>query len=168
MIAYRAESPLADEARETLVRSDDARALWQGLYVTPANLRPDYAAGTLTVELRRCSSALQDAPIATSAPPSRRRKPAARPPTSASSTARWAHPDSSWGSGQRRMAPGTRAEQKGFRVLLGERVCPWKEIFAAVASVSGVEFYLMEQEGSRYSEYETAEHRLATWIKMRG
>jgi hypothetical protein len=66
------------------------------------------------------------------------------------------------------MAPGTRVEQKGFRVLLGGGVCPWKEILAAAESVGGVEFYLMEQEGSRYSEYETAEHRLATWIKMRG
>lgn len=65
-------------------------------------------------------------------------------------------------------APGTRAEEKGFRVLFGEGVTPWKEILATVEAVGGVEFYLMEQEGSRYSEYETAEHRLATWIKMRG
>ena len=39
---------------------------------------------------------------------------------------------------------------------------------AAAESVGGVEFYLMEQEGSRYSEYETAERCLATWRKMRG
>ena len=64
MIAYRAESALAGEARETLARSDDARALLRRLFVTPANLRPDYAAGTLTVELHRCGSALQDATIA--------------------------------------------------------------------------------------------------------
>ena len=64
-------------------------------------------------------------------------------------------------------APGTRAEEKGFRVLFGEGVTPWKEILATVESVGGVEFYLMEQEGSRYSEFETAERCLATWKKMR-
>ena len=64
MIAYRAESALAGEARETLARSDDARALLRRLFVTPANLRPDYQASTLTVELHRCGSALQDATIA--------------------------------------------------------------------------------------------------------
>lgn len=64
MIAYRAESALAGEVRETLARTDDARALLRRLFVTPANLRPDYAAKTLTVELHRCGSALQDATIA--------------------------------------------------------------------------------------------------------
>lgn len=65
-------------------------------------------------------------------------------------------------------APGTREQEKGYRVLFGEGATPWKEIFAAVEAVGGVEFYLMEQEGSRYSEYETAERCLATWKKMRG
>jgi len=64
MIAYRAESALAGEARETLARSDDARALLRRLFLTPANLRPDYAAHTLTVELHRCGSPLQDATVA--------------------------------------------------------------------------------------------------------
>lgn len=64
MIAYRAESALAGEVRETLARSDDARALLRRLFVTPANLRPDYAEKTLTVELHRCGSALQDEAIA--------------------------------------------------------------------------------------------------------
>ena len=64
MIAYRAESALAGEVRETLARTDDARALLRRLFVTPANLRPDYAAQTLTVELHRCGSPLQDATIA--------------------------------------------------------------------------------------------------------
>ena len=64
MIAYRAESALAGEARETLARSDDARALLRRLFLTPANLRPDYAAQTLTVELHRFGSPLQDATIA--------------------------------------------------------------------------------------------------------
>ena len=64
-------------------------------------------------------------------------------------------------------APGTAAQEKGFRVLFTEGVGPWKEIFAAVESVGGVEFYLMEQEGSRYSEFETAKRCLETWRAMR-
>lgn len=64
-------------------------------------------------------------------------------------------------------APGTREEEKAYRVLFAEGVTPWKELCAAAESVGGVEFYLMEQEGSRYSEFETAERCLATWKTMR-
>jgi len=45
---------------------------------------------------------------------------------------------------------------KGYAVLLGEGKADWKGIFAAASSVGGAEYYLMEQEGSRYSELETA------------
>ena len=45
---------------------------------------------------------------------------------------------------------------KGFHVLFGEGVADWKNIFAAAESVGGVEYYLLEQEGSRFSELETA------------
>lgn len=65
-------------------------------------------------------------------------------------------------------APGTEAQEKGYRVLFGEGVAPWKQIFDAVESVGGVEFYLMEQEGSRFSELETARKCLETWRTMRG
>jgi sugar phosphate isomerase/epimerase len=65
-------------------------------------------------------------------------------------------------------APGERAQEKGYRVLFGEGVSPWKEIIAAVESVGGVEFYLMEQEGSRYPEFETAQRCLDAWKTMRG
>jgi sugar phosphate isomerase/epimerase len=65
-------------------------------------------------------------------------------------------------------APGTDAQQKGYRVLFGEGVAPWKEIFAAVESVGGVEFYLMEQEGSRYSELDTARRCLESYRALRG
>ena len=65
-------------------------------------------------------------------------------------------------------APGSKADEKGYRVLFGEGVSPWKEILAAVESVGGVEYYLMEQEGSRYSEFETVQRCLETWKKMRG
>ena len=46
--------------------------------------------------------------------------------------------------------------QKGYRVLFGEGVADWKNIFAAAESVGGIEYYLIEQEGSDYSEMETA------------
>jgi sugar phosphate isomerase/epimerase len=64
-------------------------------------------------------------------------------------------------------APGKDEDQKGYRVLFGEGVTPWREIIAAAESVGGVEYYLMEQEGSRYAEFETAERCLATWKKLR-
>src|SRR5579863_1500128 len=46
---------------------------------------------------------------------------------------------------------------KGYSVLFGEGVAKWKAIFEAAESVGGVEYYLIEQEGSRFSELETAE-----------
>jgi sugar phosphate isomerase/epimerase len=65
-------------------------------------------------------------------------------------------------------APASSAQEKGYRVLFGEGVTPWKELLAAVESVGGVEFYLMEQEGSRFSEFETAQRCLEAWKTMRG
>jgi len=56
---------------------------------------------------------------------------------------------------------------KGYAVLFGEGVVDWKGIFAAAESVGGVEYYLVEQEGSRFSEFETAEKCLANYKKMR-
>ena len=56
--------------------------------------------------------------------------------------------------------------EQGYRVLYGEGVCPWKDIFAAAESVGGVEYYLIEQEGSRFSEMETAQRCLETWRKV--
>ena len=43
-----------------------------------------------------------------------------------------------------------------------------KQILTAAEATGGVEFYLMEQEGSRFSELETAQRCLATWRDMRG
>ena len=65
-------------------------------------------------------------------------------------------------------APGKAEDQKGYRVLFGEGVTPWKDILAAAESVGGVEYYLMEQEGSRFPEFETAARCLATWKTLRG
>jgi sugar phosphate isomerase/epimerase len=62
-------------------------------------------------------------------------------------------------------APG---EDKGYRVLFGEGASPWKEIFEAAETVGGVEFYLVEQEGSRFPPMETAARCLATWKKLKG
>jgi sugar phosphate isomerase/epimerase len=54
---------------------------------------------------------------------------------------------------------------KGYKVLFGEGVADWKAIFAAAESVGGVEYYLIEQEGSRFSELETAQKCLDAYRK---
>ncbi len=64
-------------------------------------------------------------------------------------------------------APGEESAEKGYRVLFGEGVAPWKPLMAALESVGGVEFYLMEQEGSRFSEFETARRCLARYHAIR-
>lgn len=56
---------------------------------------------------------------------------------------------------------------KGYKVLLGEGSAPWKKVFAAAEKVGGVEFYLVEQEGSAYSPMETIEKCLAAMKKVR-
>lgn len=58
--------------------------------------------------------------------------------------------------------------EKGYRVLFGEGVVPWKKLFAAAESKGGAEYYLIEQEGSRYPELETARLCLANYRKLRG
>ncbi|MFN0102767.1 MAG: sugar phosphate isomerase/epimerase family protein [Bryobacteraceae bacterium] len=55
-----------------------------------------------------------------------------------------------------------------YKALLGEGSAPWKKIFAAAEKVGGVEFYLVEQEGSRFSAFETAEKCLALFKKLHG
>jgi sugar phosphate isomerase/epimerase len=52
---------------------------------------------------------------------------------------------------------------KGYRVLFGEGDAKWKDIFAAAESVGGVEYYLLEQEGSRFGELETARRCLQSF-----
>jgi len=64
-------------------------------------------------------------------------------------------------------APGSRADEKSYRVLFGEGVSPWKEITAALEATGGVEFYLLEQESSRFSEFETAQRELDAWKQFR-
>jgi sugar phosphate isomerase/epimerase len=55
----------------------------------------------------------------------------------------------------------------GYKALFGEGVAPWKEIFAAAEKKGGVEFYLIEQEGSRFPELETASRCLANYKELR-
>jgi sugar phosphate isomerase/epimerase len=58
--------------------------------------------------------------------------------------------------------------EQGYKVLVGEGVAPWKKLFQAAESTGGVEFYLVEQEGSRYPQLETAERCLANFRKLHG
>ena len=56
----------------------------------------------------------------------------------------------------------------GFKALFGEGDSPWKKIFEAAEKKGGVECYMVEQEGSRFSPMETAEKCLASIKKLRG
>lgn len=56
---------------------------------------------------------------------------------------------------------------KGYRTLTGEGDIPWKPLFAAAEKTGGVEFYLIEQEGSDFSEFETAQKCLDAYRKLR-
>ena len=62
----------------------------------------------------------------------------------------------------------SRDPDKGYKVLFGEGVADWKGIFQAAESVGGVEYYLIEQEGSRFSELETARRCLEAYRATRG
>jgi sugar phosphate isomerase/epimerase len=59
---------------------------------------------------------------------------------------------------------------RGARVLFGEGDAPWLRIFAAGEKTGGVEYYLIEQEGTggKYPELETARRCLANYQKLRG
>ena len=48
-------------------------------------------------------------------------------------------------------------------MLFGEGVAKWEAIFAAAESTGGVEYYLVEQEGSRFPELDTARRCLETF-----
>jgi sugar phosphate isomerase/epimerase len=58
--------------------------------------------------------------------------------------------------------------QQGYKVLFGEGVAPWKQLFAAAEKKGGVEYYLIEQEGSRFPEMETADRCLIAYRDLRG
>ena len=52
---------------------------------------------------------------------------------------------------------------KGYSVLFGEGAAEWKTIFEAAESTGGAEYYLIEQEGSRFTELETARRCLQSF-----
>jgi len=64
-------------------------------------------------------------------------------------------------------AEGTGPD-KGYKSLFGEGDAPWKKLLDAAEAKGGVEFYLIEQEGSRFPSLETAEKCLAAYKKLRG
>ena len=56
---------------------------------------------------------------------------------------------------------------KGYRVLFGEGETPWKAVLDAAQARGGAEYFLIEQEGSRFPSLETAARCLANYRKMR-
>jgi sugar phosphate isomerase/epimerase len=56
----------------------------------------------------------------------------------------------------------------GYKALFGEGVADWKGIFQAAESVGRVEYYLVEQEGSRFPELETARRCLEAFRATHG
>jgi sugar phosphate isomerase/epimerase len=63
-------------------------------------------------------------------------------------------------------APGSEKDGKGYRVLFGEGDVPWKRVFAAAEKTGGIEYYLIEQEGSALPAMETAEKCLANFKRL--
>ncbi len=59
------------------------------------------------------------------------------------------------------------SKDAGYKALFGEGEAPWKKIFQAAEKKGGVEYYLIEQEGSRFTSMETAEKCLISYRKAR-
>jgi sugar phosphate isomerase/epimerase len=53
--------------------------------------------------------------------------------------------------------------EKGYKVLFGEGAAEWKNIFEAAEIAGGVEYYLIEQEGSRFTELDSARRCLQSF-----
>lgn len=56
---------------------------------------------------------------------------------------------------------------RGYKVLFSEGDTPWKELLDTAERVGGAEYFLIEQEGSRFSSLETVEKCLANFRKLR-
>ena len=54
----------------------------------------------------------------------------------------------------------------GYQALFGEGDVQWKRAFNAAESDGGIEYYLIEQEGSKYPALETASRCLTTFRKL--
>ena len=59
-----------------------------------------------------------------------------------------------------------RGEGRGYKVLFGEGDAPWKAILDAARKKGGVEYILIEQEGSRFPSLETAAKCLANYRSL--
>jgi sugar phosphate isomerase/epimerase len=57
---------------------------------------------------------------------------------------------------------------KGYTVLFGEGAVDWKLLFTTAENGGGVEYYLVEQEGSCFPELETARRCLAAFREKHG
>ena len=55
---------------------------------------------------------------------------------------------------------------KGYSVLFGEGAVPWKKIFQAAEKTGGIQYYLIEQEGSAYGSIETVKRCLAAFHRL--
>jgi sugar phosphate isomerase/epimerase len=53
--------------------------------------------------------------------------------------------------------------EKGYKVLFGEGAAEWNNIFEAAEIAGGVEYYLIEQEGSRFTELDSARRCLQSF-----
>ncbi len=60
MIAYRAETAMANLLREKISRPDEARTLLRALYKSDADLLPDHETGTLTVRIHHMANRSTD------------------------------------------------------------------------------------------------------------
>ena len=63
MIAYRAETAMANLLRETLTRSDEVRSLLRAIYSSEADFIPDHEQRTLTIYLHRLANRSYDVAI---------------------------------------------------------------------------------------------------------
>jgi hypothetical protein len=63
MIAYRAETAMANILRQTLSHQDESRTLLEALFKTEADIIPDEQAGTLTVSVHHLANRSSDAAI---------------------------------------------------------------------------------------------------------
>ena len=55
---------------------------------------------------------------------------------------------------------------KGYSVLFGEGAVPWKKIFQAAEKTGGIQYYLIEQEGSAFPPIETVKRCLASFHQL--
>ena len=63
MVAYRAETAMANSLKEHMSRPEEARSLLRALYNTEADLLPDHEQGTLTVQLHHMTNHSSDRAI---------------------------------------------------------------------------------------------------------